>query len=67
MTTKRSKPMLIAPLIPFWGIIAFYGVDELHGTRYLIPFVVLMLLLLGTLFTWVLNGTLQARRARSSR
>ncbi len=64
MPARRSKPLLIAPLIPLWGIVAIFGASQLHGTRYLAAFVVVMLLLLATLFTYVANQTMQARRAR---
>ena len=64
---KRKRPMIVAPLIPLWGILAFFGVEFLRGTRYLGPFVVVILLLLATLFTYVLNQALQARRRSPTR
>ncbi len=64
MPARRSRPMLIAPLIPFWAILAFFGVELLSGTRYLAAFVVMMLMLLAALFAHVLSRALQARRAR---
>jgi hypothetical protein len=67
MIARRSKPLLIAPLIPLWGVLAFFGVETLRGTRYVAAFVVVMLLLLATLFTYVANQTLRARRARVSK
>ena len=67
MATLRSKPLLIAPLIPLWGISAFFGVEELRGTRYLPLFITVMLLLLATLFTYVANQVLQARHRRPDR
>jgi hypothetical protein len=66
MVGRRSKPLLIAPLIPLWGVLAFLGVETLRGTRYVAAFVVVMLLLLATLFTYVANQTLRAKRARLS-
>lgn len=67
MARRRSRPFLIAPLIPLWAILAFFGVEQLHGTRYLSVFVVLMLVLLATLFTYVASQALQARRSRAGR
>jgi uncharacterized membrane protein YhaH (DUF805 family) len=67
MTPLRSKPLLIAPLIPLWAIVAFFGVEQLHRTKFLSAFVVIMLLLLATLFTYVANQALQAKRSRSRR
>lgn len=61
---KRSKPLVVAPLIPLLGIIGFFGVDELHHTRYLIPFVVLWCMLFAALFIYIASRTLQARRIR---
>ena len=67
MAALRSKPLLVAPLIPLWGVSAFLGVEKLQGTRYLAAFVIVMVLLLSTLFTYVANQALQARRKRTGR
>jgi hypothetical protein len=64
---RRSKPLTIAPLIPLLAIIGLVGVNQLHGTRFLIPFVVLWCLLLTALFIYVFNKMMEAKRARSGR
>ena len=67
MAARRSRPFMIAPLIPFWGVIGIFGIEQLHGTRYLTAFVVVMILLLCTLFTYVLQRTIEAKRTRPGR
>ena len=64
---RRSKPLIIAPLIPLLGIVGVFGVERFHGTRLLPPFVVTWSLLLAALFTYVMNKTLAARRLRSAK
>lgn len=64
MPYRRSKPLLIAPLIPFLGILGIFGIDQLHGTRYLSAFVIVWCMLLAALFTYVLSRALEARRVR---
>lgn len=64
MPLSRSKPFLIAPSIPFLGIVGIFGVDGLHGTRYLSAFVVVWCMLLAALFAYVLDRALEARRVR---
>lgn len=64
MMPRRSKPLVIAPLIPLLGIVGFYGVDRLHHTRYLAPFVVVWALLFAGLFIYIAARTLEARRVR---
>ncbi len=64
---RRSKPFLIAPLIPLLGIIGIMGIEQLHGTRYLSAFVVVWCILLGGLFAYVLTRALEARRLRDRR
>jgi hypothetical protein len=61
---RRSKPLLIAPLIPLLGIIGFWGVDQLQHTRYLVPFVLVWCMLFAALFVYIAARTLQARRVR---
>jgi prepilin signal peptidase PulO-like enzyme (type II secretory pathway) len=60
----RSKPLVIAPLIPLLGIIGFIGVDKLLHTRYLIVFVVAWSLLFAALFVYIAARTLEARHVR---
>lgn len=61
---RRSKPLVIAPLIPLLGIAGFLGVDQLQHTRYLIAFVVVWCMLFAALFIYIASRTLTARRAR---
>lgn len=60
----RSKPLVIAPLIPLLGIIGFVGVDQLHHTRYLVPFVIVWCMLFAGLFIYIAARALEARRVR---
>ena len=62
MRTRRSRPFLIAPLIPLLGIVGIFGVQQMHGTRYLSAFVVVWCIVLAALFTYVLSQALEARR-----
>lgn len=64
---RRSRPLLIAPLIPLLGVVGIFGLEELHGTRYLTAFVVVWCMALAALFTYVLNKALEARKRRSVR
>ena len=61
---RRSKPMLIAPLIPFLAILGIFGLDQLHGSRYQTAFVILWCLLMTALFAYILKQAVEARRAR---
>ena len=61
---RRSKPLVIAPLIPLLGIVGFLGVDRLQHTRYLVPFVVLWCVGFAGLFAYIAAKTLEARRLR---
>ena len=61
---RRSKALLVAPLIPLLGIVGFVGVDQLHHTRYLVPFVVLWCMLFVALFIYIAARMMEARRAR---
>lgn len=61
---KRSKPLVIAPLIPLLGIAGFIGVDQLQHTRYLGPFVVVWCLLFVAFFIYIASRMLEARRLR---
>lgn len=65
MAIRRSRPMFIAPLIPLWGVIAFVGLQQFAGTRYSVPFLVLMALLFVALFSYVATHVVKSRRARN--
>ena len=64
MIPRRSKPLVIAPLIPLLGIAGFVGVDQLQHTRYLVPFVVVWCMLFAALFIYIASRVLEARRLR---
>lgn len=61
---RRSKALVVAPVIPLLGIIGFLGVDQLQHTRYLVPFVVVWCMLFAALFIYIAARTLEARRVR---
>lgn len=61
---RRSKALVVAPLIPLLGIIGFFGVDRLQHTRFLVPFVVVWCLLFAVLFIYIAARALEARRLR---
>jgi len=61
---RRSKALVVAPLIPLLGIIGFIGVDRWQHTRYIVPFVVVWCMLFAALFIYIAARTLEARRAR---
>lgn len=67
MSGLRSKPLLIAPVVPMWGIVAFFGAEQLHGTRYMMPFVFVMALAIVGLFAYVAKQAMRARRPRGGR
>jgi prepilin signal peptidase PulO-like enzyme (type II secretory pathway) len=64
MIPRRSKPLVIAPLIPLLGIVGFIGVDRLQHTAYLVAFVVVWCILFAALFIYIAVRTLEARRVR---
>ena len=64
---RRSQPLLIAPAIPLLGIAGIFGIDRLHGTPYLAPFVATWALLLAALFAYVFSKMMEAKRTRSGR
>lgn len=61
---RRSKALVIAPLIPLLGIVGLLGVDQLQHTRYLVPFVVVWSMLFIALFAHIAVRTFEARRLR---
>ena len=63
---RRSKPLMIAPLIPLLGIVGLFGIERFGGSRLLPGFVVAWCLLLAALFAYVLSKLLDARRARAA-
>ena len=60
----RSRPLLLASLVPLWAILGIYATDTFHGTRFLVPFVVLWALLATAFFGYVFRQALAARSAR---
>ena len=64
---RRSKPLLIAPVIPLLGIVGLFGIERFHGTGVLPAFVITWSVLLAALFAYVLNKARAARRLRSKR
>ena len=67
MQASRSKPLLIAPLIPLWAVLGFFAVSSLQGGPYLLVFLILWGLLLAVLFGYVLRQVLAARRSQRAR
>ena len=63
MSPRRSRPLLIAPLIPAWAILGLFAVDPLHGTAYFLPFVVFWSLLGFALFGYIARKAIGARQA----
>jgi hypothetical protein len=61
---RRSKALVIAPLIPLLGIVGFFGADRLQHTRYFAPFLVVWCMLFAALFIYIAGRTLEARRVR---
>lgn len=61
---RRSKALVVAPLIPLLGIVGFIGVDQLQHTRYLTTFVVVWSMLFAALLVYIASRTVQARRVR---
>ncbi len=67
MAKLRSRPLMIAPFIPLWGILAFFGAERFRGTPFWAPFIAVMVLLLIALFSYVAAQTFRAKRMRSGR
>ena len=61
---RRSKALIVAPLIPLLGIVGFFGVDRLQHTRFLAVFVIVWSMLFAALFVYIAARTLEARRLR---
>lgn len=62
---SRSKPMMLAPLIPLWGVLAFAGLQQFAGTRFLVLFLVVMGIVFVALFSYVAAQVVKTRRARN--
>ena len=62
---RRSKALVIAPLIPLLGAVGVIGVDRLQHTRYLVAFVVVWCMLFAPLLFYIASRTLEAKRRRS--
>ena len=62
MSRRRSRPLLIAPLIPGWAILGFFGVEQTQGRAYFLPFAVLWSALGFVLFGYILRETIAAKR-----
>ncbi len=62
---KRSKPLLVAPLIPFLALAGIFGIERLHGSRHFSAFVMVWCVLFAGLFAYVLQQALEARRRRA--
>ena len=60
--SRRSKPMLIAPLIPFVSIMGIFGLQTFHGSRYMPAFVVVWSLVMVALFAYILKQVIMAKR-----
>ena len=67
MTARRSRPLLVAPLVPLWGAVAFLGAEQARGTAFFVPFVIAMTALLAALFGYIARQTLRAKRFRPRR
>ncbi len=58
----RTKPMLVAPLIPVMGFLGILGLDEFHGTRYMHAVIALWCAAMLALTIYVIKQARQARR-----
>lgn len=63
---RRIRPAMIAPLIPVWGLLGFFGVQQLGGTHWFAPFLAAMALLFVLLFGFVARQTITARKLRKA-
>ncbi len=64
---KRSKPLLVAPLIPFLAFVGIFGVERLHESPHLSAFVIGWCVLFSGLFAYIVQQALEARRRRARR
>ena len=62
MNGLRSRPLLIAPLIPGWAVLGFFGVERMHGTVYWLPFAVLWSAVGLAFFGYILRQAIAAKR-----
>ena len=58
----RTKPMLIAPLVPRKGFLGILGLDRFHGTRYVHAVVAAWCAAMLALTVYVGRQALLARR-----
>lgn len=65
MSPRRSRPLLIAPLIPAWAVIGVFVSEWLRNTHFLVPFVVLWFVLGLGFAGYILRQVLEARRTRN--
>ncbi len=59
---RRTKPMLIAPLIPMMGFLGILGLDEFHGTRWAHAVIGAWCVVMLGLTVYVVRQMMQARR-----
>ena len=64
MSSRRSRPLLIAPLIPAWAIVGFVASEWLRGTRGYLPFVAIWFLVAFLFGGYILRQAIGAKRAR---
>lgn len=62
MNGLRSRPLLMAPLIPGWAILGFLGIERTQGSAYFLPFAVLWSVLGFALFGYILRQAIAAKR-----
>ena len=62
MSGLRSRPLLIAPLIPAWAILCFFGAEQMHGTAYFLAFAMLWSALGLALFGYIVRQAIAAKR-----
>ena len=65
MSPRRSRPLLIAPLIPAWAVIGVFVSEWLRGTHFFVPFVALWCVLGLAFAGYILRQVLTARRTRN--
>lgn len=60
--SRRSKPLLIAPLVPLLSFAGILGLDQFRGSRYLHVFVILWCAAMAALTVYVIRQAMAARR-----